>query len=173
MKLKTVSVHLNLLRTLLEGEETAPLSINIVEQFMQELKSTLNCAPLFVCNDGNDNFLFDGYHRLEAMRRLGFNTCLITIYKGDRRDAYRRYIGDKLKAKEILPKAIIFRHCIGRLKSDLEWSEMDALTLSRLFGRKPEFFQNVQLWQPQTRNPLVLFMRPKHGTSTLTKRFRN
>lgn len=173
MKLKTVSVHLNLLRTLLDGEETAPLSINIVERFMQELKSTPSCAPLFVCNDGHDNFLFDGYHRLEAMRRLGFNTCLVTIYKGDRRDAYRRYIRDKLKAKESLPQAIIFRHCIGRLRSDPEWSEMNSFRLSRLFGRKPEFFENLRLWDPQTRNPLVLIMRSKHGTATFTKRFRS
>lgn len=172
MKLKTVSVDLNLLRTLLDGEETAPLSINIVEQFIQELKSTPSCAPLFVCNDGQENFLFDGYHRLEAMRRLGFNTCFITIYKGDRRDAYRRYIRDKLKAKESNPKVVVFRHCLHSLKSDPEWSEMDDLTLSRLFGRKPEFFQNLQLWQPQTKNLPVMIMRSKHGTSTLSKRFR-
>lgn len=172
MKLKTISVDLNLLRPLLEGEETAPLSNNFVEQLMQELRSTPNCAPLYVCYDGHDYFLFDGYHRLEAMRRLGFNTCRITIYKGDRRDAYRRYIRDKLKAKESNPKVVVFRHCLHILKSDPEWSEMDDLTLSRLFGRKPEFFQNLQLWQPQTRNLPVMIMRSKHGTSTLSKRFR-
>lgn len=172
MKLKTISVNLNLLRPLLEGEETAPLSIDIVEKFMLELKSTLNCAPLLVCNDGHDNFLFDGYHRLEAMRRLGFNTCRITIYRGDRRDAYRRYIKNKLKAKEKIPKVLIFKHCISQLKSDPEWSKMDDQTLSRLFGRKPEFFENLRLYEPQSRNLMVSIMRSKHGTCTLTKRFR-
>jgi ParB-like chromosome segregation protein Spo0J len=61
-----------------------------------------------VCFDGEKYWLFDGYHRLEAMKSLGFNRCDVIINRGDRRDALRRYINDKLKGKKTFGQSKVF-----------------------------------------------------------------
>lgn len=172
MKLKTVSVDTCALRTLLQCEETAPLSESVIERYRQELEATRMCDPLRACYDGHHYTLFDGYHRLEAMRKLGFNSCLVTVYKGDHRDAYRRYIKDKLRAKELSHRVVVFRHCLARLKADPQWSAMEVSNLCRLFGRKPEFFHNLRLWEVPTGHPSLMLWRTKHGTMSLAKRYR-
>lgn len=173
MKLKTVSVDLSSLRDLLEGEERAYLAEHVIDRHQQIIVATNISAPLLACYDGTEYVVFDGYHRLEAMRRIGFNTCRVTIYKGDRRDAYRRYVRDKLRALEPLPKLPLFRHCLRCLKKDSEWSAMDTKQLSCLFGRKPVFFENLKMWDPESRGSQIVFIKTKHGTTTLTKRYRS
>ena len=140
MKLKTLSLAIVTVRPLLEEIEIAPLGEQIVAALIREIEPTRSCSALKACFDGTDYWLFDGYHRLEAMRRLGFNTCLVQIYNGSRRDAFRRYIKDKLRCQHTKT----FKHCIQILAEDHEWSNLDAPELARLFDRKQVFFKAVR-----------------------------
>lgn len=165
MKLKTLSLELVPVKILLEKIEVAPLEERIVTSYIQEIEPTRSCSALKACFDGTDYWLFDGYHRLEAMRRLGFNTCTVQIFKGSRRDAFRRYIKDKLRSGEMR----IFKHCMQILTEDKEWSNLDASKLATLFDRKPVFFHNVK--QIKSRGWSYARMGiNKHGTFTLSMR---
>lgn len=165
MKLKTLSVALVTVNSLLEKTEVAPLDEPIVTSYIQEIEPTRSCSALKACFDGTDYWLFDGYHRLEAMRRLGFNTCAAQVFKGSRRDAFRRYIKDKLRCGEMK----IFKHCLQILTEDKEWSNLDASKLATLFDRKPVFFHNVK--QIKSRGWSYARMGiNKHGTFTLSMR---
>ena len=168
MKLKTLSLELFTLRTLLENVEIVPLNEQIVATYIQEIAPTRICFTLKVCFDGTDYWLFDGYHRLEAMKRLGFNTCTVQIFKGSRRDAFRRYIKNKLKCKHRGSKNV-FTHCLRILTEDDEWSNLDACKLALLFGRKQVFFNTVKLFKSHGWRHLSLSIN-KHGTFNLLRR---
>jgi uncharacterized ParB-like nuclease family protein len=120
MKLKTLSLNLLSLRTLIEAEEVVPLSEGILNKYLAEIGSAQCCSKLGVCFDGTEYWLFDGYHRLEAMKRLGFNMCEIQVYKGTRRDALRRYIKDKLRCRG-RQSFSVFKHCLNIISKDIEW----------------------------------------------------
>ena len=165
MKLKTLSLELVTVKILLEKTEVAPLDEHLVTSYIQEIEPTRRCSPLKACFDGTDYWLFDGYHRLEAMRRIGFNTCAVQIFKGSRRDTFRRYIKDKLRCEEMK----IFKHCLQILTEDKEWSNLDASKLAPLFDRKPVFFSNVQQFKSDGWRYVGLSTN-KHGTFNLSMR---
>jgi len=165
MKLKTLSLAIVTVNPLLENIEIAPLGEQIVASFIQEIEPTRSCSALKACFNGTDYWLFDGYHRLEAMRRLGFNSSLVQIYKGSRRDAFRRYIKSKLRCAHTKT----FKHCIRILSEDQEWSNLDAPELARLFDRKQVFFKAVRHLKSHGW-PDVTVRINKHGTLNFTIR---
>ena len=165
MKLKTLSLAIVTVRPLLEEIEIAPLGEQIVAAHIREIEPTRSCSALKACFDGTDYWLFDGYHRLEAMRRLGFNTCLVQIYNGSRRDAFRRYIKDKLRCAHTK----IFKHCIQILIEDQEWSNLDTSELARLFDRKQVFFKSVRYLKSHGWHDVSVRIN-KHGTLNFTIR---
>ena len=165
MKLKTLSLAIVTVRPLLEEIEVAPLDEQIVAARIREIEPTRSCSALKACFDGTDYWLFDGYHRLEAIRRLGFNSSLVQIYKGSRRDAFRRYIKSKLRCAHTKT----FKHCIRILSEDQEWSNLDAPELARLFDRKQVFFKAVRHLKSHGW-PDVTVRINKHGTLNFTIR---
>jgi hypothetical protein len=168
MKLKTLSLQLFALRTLLENVEVVPLNEQIVTTYIQKIEPTRICSTMKVCFDGTNYWLFDGYHRLEAMKRLGFNTCTVQIFKGSRRDAFRRYIKDKLRCEKRDSKNI-FTHCLRILTEDDEWSNLDPSKLANLFNRKQVFFNNLQHWKSYGWRYFYISIN-KHGTFNLLRR---
>lgn len=161
-------MQLDIVRCLEQDAEVAPLSDSIIAAIKESFGTKRYCSALSVCFDGSDYWLFDGYHRLEAMKQAGFNTCEAVIYRGSRRDAYRRYIKDKLRSQGRIQ---VFKHCIKALSEDSEWSNTGYKTMARLFGRKPEFFENIDLKKTQERpGSLVIFSINKHGTFNLMRR---
>lgn len=169
MKLITLSLKIAELRGLLEAVEVAKTSDVIINTYKSSIEQTRTCTALYACFDGTDYWLFDGYHRLAAMKSLGFNTCEVMIYKGTRRDAFRRYIKDKLKCKGLSSRHV-FLHCLAVLSEDKDWSNSETNTLSRLFDRKPAFFDNVKIRTLETRRgSQVRISINKHGTFNLMK----
>lgn len=161
MRLRMVLIEISQIRRL-PVEQVFPCSEKIVDRYTD----STDTEPLRVVFDGNAYWLFDGYHRLEALTREGKNAAWVTVYRGDKRDAYRRYIADKLKAKDYSGRPV-FLHCLERLKADPEWSSLDPKVLSKLFGRKPIFFENLRLWQPGVRGGLVGLTKTRHKTFAL------
>ena len=172
MKLKTLSLDLKHLRTLLENDEVTPLSDEIVNQYVEEITISQRCPKLLSCFDGNEYWLFDGYHRLEAMKKVGFNMCEIQVYKGTRRDALRRYIKDKLRCRG-RQNFSVFKHCLNIIGKDIEWGCAEGQMLAQLFDRKPVFFENLKLFTTiESSHRVFAFSINKHGTINLMRRSR-
>lgn len=167
MKLKTLWIELKTLRGLLAGKEILEPSPARVESYRREMASTGKHTPLSACFDGNDYWLFDGYHRLAAMKSMGYNAVQVRVYIGTRRDALRRYVKDKLKSGGHDGKPI-FSHCLRLLSEDPEWSNLNPTVLSRYFDRKPAFFEALRLYQSQGKpGQLVRLSFNKHGSINL------
>jgi len=149
MKLRTLLIEVERIK-LLPAEWVCPYADQVLDRYRQQPE----IEPLKVVSDGQRYWVWDGYHRLKAIE-TNRNDVLVTIYRGDEKDAYRRYIRDKLSA----PERAVFSHCLARLRAD--WMHHDPKTLSRLFGRKPRFFENIL-----RRGPCPF--RTKHGSLTVS-----
>ena len=141
MKLKLLSIDTVAVEALINESEIFPNSPDIVKEWIGLLEAQTDCSPLKVCFDGVKYFLFDGYHRLEAIQQLGFKECHVIVYRGDHREALRRYIKDKFKGKHGYRQQHVFKHCIQILISDPVWSVLNDEELARLFDRKPVFLR--------------------------------
>jgi hypothetical protein len=173
MKLKLLSVEIVAIETLINETEIFPNSPAIVNEWVELIGPTNDSLPMKVCFDGDKYWLFDGYHRLEAMTSLGFNRCDVIIYRGNRRDALRRYIKDKFKGKYEYQQHKVFMHCIKVLTEDPEWANSETKELVRLFNRKPEFFENLRIYASikEGAHHHFCFKRNKHGTLDFGKRY--
>jgi hypothetical protein len=107
------------------------------------------------------------------MKSLGFNRCDVIINRGDRRDALRRYINDKLKGKKTFAQSKVFKHCMKLIIEDPVWSAQADDELSRLFDRKPVFFENLKIFASIENRPWDYFslQSNKHGTIDFGKRY--
>jgi hypothetical protein len=173
MKLKLLSVDILSIEPLTKETEIFPNSPEIVSEWVQLIEPTKKSSPMKVCFDGEKYWLFDGYHRLEAMKSLGFNRCDVIINRGDRRDALRRYINDKLKGKKTFAQSKVFKHCMKLIIEDPVWSAQADDELSRLFDRKPVFFENLKIFASIENRPwdYFSFKSNKHGTIYFGKRY--
>jgi hypothetical protein len=174
MKLKLLSVDIVAIEPLIKDTEIFPNSSEIVNEWVQLIEPTKESSPLKVCFDGEKYWLFDGYHRLEAMKSLGFNRCDVIIYRADRRDALRRYIKDKLRVKGERSVSKVFKHCMKLMIEDPVWSALEDDDLSRLFDRKPRFFENLKAFASIEDRPWFYFCLSvnKHGTFDFCSRYR-
>jgi hypothetical protein len=139
-----------------------PVSPLISEVYRNHMDSGEAIAPLRVCFDGQNYWLFDGYHRLEVLNQF----CTVVVYRGSQDDASRRYIKDKLRVRG-RAGAHVFKHCIGEIHA--RWSHLDNETLARLFGRKPVFFGNIRHFFGPDKSYANrrFFSVNKHGTINL------
>jgi hypothetical protein len=139
-----------------------PLSPAIAEAYRDQIGLGQAIAPLRVCFDGQNYWLFDGYHRLEVLNHI----CTVIVYRGSQEDAFRRYIKDKLRARG-RAGVHVFKHCISEIQA--HWSHLDNQTLARFFGRKPVFFDNIRhLFGPdKSFANRRFFSVNKHGTINL------
>lgn len=139
-----------------------PLSPAIAEAYRDQIDRGQSIAPLRVCFDGQNYWLFDGYHRLEVLSHF----CNVVVYRGSQEDASRRYIKDKLRVRGHAGFHV-FKHCISEIQG--RWSHLDNETLARLFGRKPVFFENIRHFFGTDRSYARrrFFSLNKHGTFNL------
>ena len=61
---------------------------NVVNDYAEAIQSTDTLPPLTVFHDGICYFLADGFHRLQAHKKLGRDRVSVEVMDGDRRDAF-------------------------------------------------------------------------------------
>lgn len=71
----------------------AGLSRATVAEYVEEMKSHVAFPPLRVIKDETSLFLVDWFHRLAAMKRLGYKTATCEVSEGTFADALRAALG--------------------------------------------------------------------------------
>lgn len=75
----------------------AKLSEPAIEDYAQAMKDGVELPPIVVFQDERGCHLADGWHRLEAARRIGWKQITADVRKGSRRDALLYAVGANAK----------------------------------------------------------------------------
>lgn len=114
------------------------LDETVVKEYMEAIKAGAEFPAMSVVTDGKDNWLWDGFHRLFAYRKLGKDYAEFEISKGTRRDAVWKSYNANLKhgfrrqpgtSKEIVRKIL----------ADAEWSKISLSEIARHVGVSTSF----------------------------------
>jgi ParB-like chromosome segregation protein Spo0J len=70
-----------------EVQARQALRDKIVGEYAEAMRAGDQFPPIVVYHDGQTNWLADGHHRVEAVRRAGRTEIVAEVRSGDRRDA--------------------------------------------------------------------------------------
>lgn len=90
MKLKLTNLNLSLQSRTAMNEET-------IQEYLADMKDGVVFDPIKVVNTREAKYLVDGYHRVEAMKRLGLNEVEALVIPGTKALALREAIGANAK----------------------------------------------------------------------------
>lgn len=106
------------------------LSSETVEEYAEALKTGAKFPPVVVFYDGESNWLADGFHRVEAHKKLGTDMMEAVVHQGDRRDAILHSVGANSEHGVRRTNADK-RRAVERLLRDEEWSRWTDSEIAR------------------------------------------
>jgi hypothetical protein len=91
-----------------------------VNDYASDMLNGVVFPPVVVFHDGNDYWLGDGFHRVEAARKINRETIVAEIRKGSARDAILHGVGSNA-SHGLRRTQADKRRAVERLLKDLEW----------------------------------------------------
>ena len=98
----------------------AAMNEETVADYAEEMVAGAEFPPVIVYHDGEAYWLADGYHRVDAARRIGRNDITAEVHDGDRRDAILHGIGANAHHGLRRTQADK-RHAVETLLRDEQW----------------------------------------------------
>jgi hypothetical protein len=92
-----------------------------VDEYATEMLDGATFPPIVVFHDGTDFWLADGYHRVEAGRKIGQETIVAEIREGSLRDAILHGVGSNA-VHGLRRTQADKRRAVERLLNDPEWA---------------------------------------------------
>jgi hypothetical protein len=115
-------------------QQRSPLLNNqIVAEYAEAMKGGSTFPPVIVFSDGNDNWVSDGFHRLEAADEAGKATIAAEVRQGTQRDAILFAVGANQdhglrRTREDVRRAIV------TLLADEEWGAWSDRSIADKVG---------------------------------------
>lgn len=114
-----------------ETQPRVALDEDHVAQLAKTLRDGSSLPPITVHFDGEQYWLADGFHRVEAHLRCNKTTIDVRTMTGDQRDAFL-YAVEHTNGKELTLDDR--RRCALRMVQDEEWSQWSDRTIGRRCG---------------------------------------
>jgi hypothetical protein len=92
-----------------------------VNDYANDMLNGVVFPPVVVFHDGNDYWLGDGFHRVDAARKIGRETIVAEIRKGSARDAILHGVGSNA-SHGLRRTQADKRRAVERLLKDPEWA---------------------------------------------------
>lgn len=129
----STTLPLQLLRTDDYIQPRCQMDETLIAAYEADLRAGAQFPPVEVFYDGADHWVADGFHRIEAARKVGHATIEANIHKGSRRDAILYSVG--ANAQHGLRRTNADkRHVIVKLLQDDEWSQWSDRAIARHCG---------------------------------------
>jgi hypothetical protein len=105
------------------GAQTrAEMRADTVNDYATDMLDGASFPPIIVFYDGCDYWLADGYHRVEAKRKIGHDTITAEIRQGSSRDAVLYGVGSNA-SHGLRRTQADKRRAVERLLKDPEWAQ--------------------------------------------------
>ncbi|MBW4677069.1 MAG: ParB N-terminal domain-containing protein [Desmonostoc geniculatum HA4340-LM1] len=114
-------------------QSRASLNQELIDEYAEAMTTGANFLPVTVFYDGTNYWLADGFHRLEATKKIGSSTIAVEIRQGTRRDAVLYSVG--ANATHGLRRSNADkRRAVLTLFNDLEWSQWSNNEIAKQCG---------------------------------------
>lgn len=168
---KPSSITVKRIRTDGGTQPRAELDMAIVQEYAEAIKDGVYLPPVEVVYDGDDYWLWDGFHRVEASRKAGKDSIAANVKQGTCRDAVLLSVSANA-AHGLRRTNADKRRAVLRLLEDEEWGQwsdreiarrcnVDNSTVSRIRS-ETSLLQNNSEKQERT-------YTTKHGTQSKMK----
>ncbi len=104
---------------------------NVVRDYADDMADGVIFPPVVVYHDGTDYWLGDGFHRVEAARKLDRDTIDAEVLEGDARQAILHGIGSNA-SHGLRRTQADKRRAVERLLRDEEWSKWPNRKIARV-----------------------------------------
>lgn len=91
MQVQTIEINSIIVRG--EIQQREQLNEECIKEYVETIADGADFPPVDVYNDGENLFLADGFHRLEAYQQAGIDTVEVNLFKGAERDAVLHAVG--------------------------------------------------------------------------------
>jgi hypothetical protein len=125
----------------------AYINPNVVGSYAEDMEEGAKFPPITVFYDGQDYWLADGFHRIEAARRLGAIEFAADIKQGTRRDAIL-YSAGANASHGLRRTNEDKRRAVTTLLEDAEWRRWSSSEISRRCGVSDQFVLNMRASLP-------------------------
>ncbi len=114
-------------------QRAAMLNSGIVAEYAEAMQAGAQFPPITIFNDGEINWLADGYHRAEAADEVGAKTIAAEIRQGTRRDAML-FACSANRTHGLRRSRADVRRAIETLLADDEWCEWADRAIAEKVG---------------------------------------
>lgn len=164
-----MSLHIDQIRTDGGTQSRAALNEQTVAEYAEAMADPDTVfPPVIVYNDGRDYWLADGFHRLEAWRRIGRTEIPTEIRQGDRRRAILHSVAAN-SAHGLRRTNEDKRRAVLTLLEDEEWGQWSNREIARRCGVSDHLVAEVRTGltahSRSENQPDARTYTTKHGTT--------
>jgi len=137
------------------GTQQRPVDDDVVKRYKALMADKVEFPPISIVSDGNNLYLFDGYHRYFAHLKLGKKYISATIEKGTRRDAiFLSFAANKENAFPRQPGTA--KGIIEKMLKDKEWSTMPQREIAKWVGVTEGYVRKVKTEMEAKSKPICV-----------------
>ncbi len=126
-------LDISLVRTDGGTQPRAALNLEMIDEYSEVMNEGKEFPPVTVFYDGNTYWLADGFHRLEAAKKISSPTIPVDVRQGTRREAILCSVG--ANATHGLRRSNADkRRSVLMLLNDFEWSKWSNIQIAKQCG---------------------------------------
>jgi len=126
------------------GTQQRPVDDDVVKRYKALMADGVKFPEVSIVTDGNNNYLWDGFHRYFARLKLNNKYIKANIEKGTRRDAiYFSFSANKENAFPRQPGTA--KGIIEKMLKDEEWAKISQREIARHVGITEGFVRKVKI----------------------------
>ncbi len=133
------------------GTQQRPIDDDILKRYMGLMKDGFEFPPVSVILDGKDYWLWDGFHRYHALRKLGKTSINASVEKGERREAI--WFSFQANQKHGFPRqpGTVKEMLLKKIFPDPEWGKLTDNAIAQWVGVTRRYVSKIRKQQSTKR----------------------
>ena len=128
----------------LDGKtQQRPVDDNVVKRYAAMMKDGSKFPPVEIITDGNNNFMWDGFHRYFAHLKLNNKYIEANIVNGTQRQAV--WLSFSANKKNAFPRQPgTGKEIVGKILKDKEWSKISEVEIAKWVGVTHQYVNKIK-----------------------------